>query len=240
MKNTTNILTKSTILIFLALLSVSSRSLQSEIVTLTAQTTAGIVPGEFGPVNPKVRNSKTLRLAAGQTAKILHFYCISNRGSGFGPFAPQGPSVSDAIGLTVTFEDLLVVYTHSTLFGEFANFGAATGSNNNGVAAGYPPEFVGPATIQLTFGSLLESASGGETDARAICTVEVSGTANLSAADGVKLPTVSAVVKANLNGPVEILLESSKDNEKTWEPAEPGVYGETEKQRFFRLRAEPR
>jgi hypothetical protein len=49
-------------------------------------------------------------------------------------------------------------------------------------------------------------------------------------------PSNAVVVPADATGPVEIVLESSKDL-ITWTAAEPGFYGATDQKRFFRVRA---
>lgn len=179
-------------------------------------------------------NSKTIKLADKQVAKILHFYSFdnTNRTSNLGGL----PRVSSAVRLTVTFDELTVRYTHATLFGVVtAGFGQPV--SEQGVAVWQIPQFVGPALIQLTIDN---DVFPGSKDLGAICTVEVVGNAELVNSQGVKPPTTSAVVKADADGPVEIILESSTDMERTWQVAALGVYGTTDKRRFFRLRAERR
>lgn len=49
-------------------------------------------------------------------------------------------------------------------------------------------------------------------------------------------PSNAVVIPADSIGPIEIVLESSKDL-ITWTAAEPGIYGATDQKRFFRVRA---
>lgn len=51
------------------------------------------------------------------------------------------------------------------------------------------------------------------------------------------VPTAAVVIPADASGPVEILLESSEDM-INWNTAQPGLYGTSDPQRFFRVRGE--
>jgi len=213
------------------LIMIGMTNAKADIVTLKAKlsNTTG---------NEVRMNSKTIKLADKQVAKILHFYSFdnTNRTSNLGGL----PRVSSAVRLTVTFDELTVRYTHATLFGVVTS-GFGQPVSEQGVAVWQIPQFVGPALIQLTTDGIAEDfPKPRNTDLGAICTIEVVGNAELVNSQGVKPPTTSAVVKADADGPVEIILESSTDMEKTWQVAALGVYGATDKRRFFRLRAERR
>jgi hypothetical protein len=86
-----------------------------------------------------------------------------------------------------------------------------------------PLAFVGPAAITLnnSYSPLI-----------AICTIQTSpaSAANFTPSSSVVIPNDGA-------GPVTIILESSTDL-INWTPAEPGTYGTTTSNRFFRVRAQ--
>lgn len=85
-----------------------------------------------------------------------------------------------------------------------------------------PAIFAGPATIQLNpYGNF-----------RGICTFQIDRAAPTNST----ISSTSVVIPADNAGPVQIILESSADL-VTWNAAQPGIYGTTNPQRFFRLRA---
>jgi hypothetical protein len=51
------------------------------------------------------------------------------------------------------------------------------------------------------------------------------------------IPNTAVVIPADSSGPVTIILESSVDL-VNWTPAQPGTYGTTSTNRFFRVRAQ--
>ena len=83
------------------------------------------------------------------------------------------------------------------------------------------PIVVGPAKIGFGFGR------GG----RGYAAVKITDTLSAST------PSSAVVIPADAEGPVEIIMESSKDL-ITWTRAEPGTYGASTEKRFFRVRAE--
>src|ERR1019366_6770683 len=88
------------------------------------------------------------------------------------------------------------------------------------------PTCVGPATISLVAtntGTLSYSVSS-------FCTIQTTSSLNFT-------PSSSVVIPNDGGGPVTIILESSTDL-INWVPAEPGTYGTTSSNRFFRVRAQ--
>ena len=87
-----------------------------------------------------------------------------------------------------------------------------------------PPTIVGPATMTLsnTWNPQFPS----------FCTIQTCSASSLSAT-----PSTSVVIPADHGGPVTIILESSTDL-IYWVAANPGTYGTTTSNRFFRVRAE--
>jgi len=96
--------------------------------------------------------------------------------------------------------------------------------SSDGVVANLPT-VVGPATITLSAGNI-NSGSG----LFAFCTIQTTSSLNFT-------PSSSVVVPNDAGGPVTILLESSTDL-ITWTAANPGTYGTTSTNRFFRVRAQ--
>jgi len=164
------------------------------------------------------QKSQKIILAPNQIARILHFYCFT---TARGPFSP-GPRVSDNVVLNVSYQELTIPYSHSTLFG----FNEMV-ENKTGMAVGTIPTLVGPATLELTTNSTAV-ASGTGVGGGAVCTIEVVGTAQL------QQPTDSQVPPDN--GPFQIGLETSTDMENTWQTATLGNYGASDTKRFFRLK----
>ena len=87
-----------------------------------------------------------------------------------------------------------------------------------------PVVFVGPATITLT-----NTSNSGSL---CICTIQTT-----SASTSNFTPSSSVVIPNDNGGPVTIILESSTDL-ITWTAANPGTYGTTSSNRFFRVRAQ--
>lgn len=85
------------------------------------------------------------------------------------------------------------------------------------------PIFVGPATIALSHNS---------TYLVAFCTIQTSPALGSSFT-----PSSSVVIPNDSGGPVTIILESSTDL-VTWTAANPGTYGTSSTNRFFRVRAQ--
>lgn len=94
-----------------------------------------------------------------------------------------------------------------------------SGNSSQNILSSAPPVIAGPATIQLT------------TSGTAICTLQITRQSDWF------VPTSSVVIPADSNGPVTIILESSVDL-LNWIPANPGTYGTTTSNRFFRVRAQ--
>ena len=91
--------------------------------------------------------------------------------------------------------------------------------------SGNLPVIAGPATIQVS----------APYPSSVICTVSITDNAPPKSC----LQTVSStavVIPSDTNGPVTIALESSADM-VTWNAAQPGTYGVTTTNRFFRVRA---
>jgi hypothetical protein len=104
------------------------------------------------------------------------------------------------------------------------SFPAVTNSfviGNSSSFGNYPPVFVGPATITLT--ALYAPSTS-------MCTIETTSASSFT-------PSSSVVIPNDSGGPVTIILESSTDL-INWIAANPGTYGTTSSNRFFRVRAE--
>ena len=102
------------------------------------------------------------------------------------------------------------------------------------------PFVVGPATITLIASAI--SSTGGSAGSpynwtaqdNMICTIET----NLptQCISNQFTPNTGVVIPADSSGPVNIILESSVDL-INWIPSDPGTYGTTTTNRFFRVRA---
>jgi hypothetical protein len=91
----------------------------------------------------------------------------------------------------------------------------------------------GPATITASY---VVRSTLGEGEEKAV-TFKAFASLGISNPGGTPYVSSSAVViPADAGGPVEVILESSVDL-ITWTRAEPGFYGSSTEQRFFRLRA---
>jgi hypothetical protein len=84
---------------------------------------------------------------------------------------------------------------------------------------------VGPATVSLT-------DTNGVNTLLSLCTIQTS-----SASPASFTPSSSVVIPNDNGGPVTIILESSTDL-INWTAANPGAYGTTSSNRFFRVRAQ--
>ncbi len=100
----------------------------------------------------------------------------------------------------------------------------AQGLNNNISLEGSGPIFVGPATITLVATNNFSTSPW--------CTITTSPASGSSFT-----PSGSVVIPNDNGGPVTIILESSTDL-VTWTAANPGTYGTTSSNRFFRIRAQ--
>ncbi|MHC1763594.1 MAG: hypothetical protein AB9869_04700 [Verrucomicrobiia bacterium] len=197
-----------------------STEVPADTVTLRANVT---VSG--GKVERQI-NSKVVKVAPNQVAKIKHFYCFNTDDMEF-----MGESgVDNSIALYVVFDDLTAIYTHDALFGAFGM------GSSSGCAISAMPEVVGPATLQLKLKlrpAIMQFTGG------AICTVEVNGPIDIASevAPNAVTATEDAIVIPENTGPVEIVLESSTNLQETWDTALPGIYGATDRKRFFRIKA---
>ncbi|MEO5804210.1 MAG: hypothetical protein ABIR24_11840 [Verrucomicrobiota bacterium] len=86
------------------------------------------------------------------------------------------------------------------------------------------PVVCGPSTIQLI---------SRNSDGSSISTIQIT---TETPALGSAIPVNTVVIPEDTNGPVTILLESSSDL-VSWTAANPGTYGTTHSNRFFRVRA---
>ena len=89
------------------------------------------------------------------------------------------------------------------------------------------PVIVGPAEIKF------KMAYSGPT-INAVFTYDLQKTTTSSSSPS--LPSNTVVIPTDASGPVEIVMESSKDL-VNWTRAEPGTYGADTPKRFFRIRA---
>lgn len=92
------------------------------------------------------------------------------------------------------------------------------------------PIVSGPATILVT--AIQPSSFGGNDNI--LCTISVAQTTQI--ATNQFIPNTGVVIPADSGGPVTIVLESSVDL-INWIPADPGTYGTSTTNRFFRVRA---
>jgi hypothetical protein len=171
-------------------------------------------------------HSPTIKLGTNQTAKVLHFYCIETNltyYNGFQWTSSPTRSLTDSVKLQVDFGDLAVSYYQTTLNGKtsFSSYQPGAGL----------PALVGPATLELLPGDVPWAVGGGAaigTAGMAICTIDVSGTAEVLPGD--------AVVQLPQSNSVEVKLETSVNTEEAWQPATLGRYDVTDQKRFFRLK----
>lgn len=102
--------------------------------------------------------------------------------------------------------------------------GYDTGSGSRDFYHANLPVIAGPATFQV-------SSSGTGPGAVAVCTLQISRPTSTFT------PINTVVIPDDTNGPVTIILESSADM-VSWVAANPGTYGTTSSNRFFRVRAQ--
>lgn len=95
----------------------------------------------------------------------------------------------------------------------------------NPLSIGASLMIVGPATVTLT-------DTNGVNTLLSLCTIQTSPASGLSFT-----PSSSVVIPNDNGGPVTIILESSTDL-INWTAANPGTYGTTSSNRFFRVRAQ--
>jgi hypothetical protein len=97
------------------------------------------------------------------------------------------------------------------------------------------PVIIGPATITLIAIENLTSQGNVVTGQdNMICTILT--TPENPCSTNLFTPNTGVVIPADSGGPVNIILESSVDL-INWMPADPGTYGTTTSNRFFRVRA---
>ena len=113
-------------------------------------------------------------------------------------------------GLTIQVNSLNFTYTQASL----------NSAGNN------MPIVAGPATIILSAGQNFGSSTS-------MCTIS---TESNQCVTNQFTPNTGVVIPADSGGPVNIILESSVDL-INWIPADPGTYGTTTTNRFFRVRA---
>jgi len=96
--------------------------------------------------------------------------------------------------------------------------------SSSGAVAGLPVLVVGPATITLC------ATNSGVAQTLSFCTIQTTSSYSFT-------PSSSVIIPNDGGGPVTIILESSTDL-INWTAANPGTYGTTSSNRFFRVRAE--
>jgi hypothetical protein len=105
-----------------------------------------------------------------------------------------------------------------------SNVTAYYSGSATGTVADLPITVVGPATISLCS----TNNAGGQM--LSFCTIQTSPSYAL-------MPSCSVVIPNDAGGPVNVILESSTDL-INWTAANPGTYGTTSSNRFFRVRAQ--
>jgi hypothetical protein len=98
------------------------------------------------------------------------------------------------------------------------------------------PYIIGPATLTLTAQARVSSSQGFAATCQdnLICTISTNQPPQCNT--NYFIPNTGVVIPADAAGPVNIILESSVDL-INWIPADPGTYGTTTTNRFFRVRA---
>lgn len=143
------------------------------------------------------------------TARILHLHEFT---SGSGAYSGSGKLIIQVNGLNFNYTE--------------------TAINN----AGNNMPFVnGPATIIIT-SQVSDSITVGSATAQDNVLCTISTTQNSQCNTNQFTPNTGVVIPADSGGPVNIILESSVDL-INWIPADPGTYGTTTTNRFFRVRA---
>lgn len=174
--------------------------------------------------------SAVITLNPGQVAKVIHFHCFEEfKDQSF--TNPSGQTISDLGWLESTINGFSIKYA----FAIDSMFGGGLDFTQNDFSPAGMPVIVGPATIQLNVNLSGDGAvppgspikSGG-----CICTLDVSGQTSITQ----PLQPTEVVVEPDNDGPVEVLIESSIDMKQTWQPTAPGIFGDSDDKRFFRLR----
>ncbi len=93
------------------------------------------------------------------------------------------------------------------------------------------PFIYGPGTVELYLAADCCSSQV----ARNIISLSIDGATPPGGVPVVNIPSNAVVIPADAGGPVRVLLESSTDL-ITWNSAEPGTYGTSTTNRFFRVR----
>ncbi len=153
--------------------------------------------------------SNQIAIQTNVTAQILHLHEFT---SGNGTYAGGGRLIIQVNGLNFN-------YTES----------AINSAGNN------MPFVNGPAIIILT-SQVSVSTTVGSANAQdnMICTISTGP--NIQCNTNLFTPNTGVVIPADSGGPVNIILESSVDL-INWTPADPGTYGTSTTNRFFRVRA---
>ena len=188
--------------------------LRAQNFTITTSATAtSTTPGNISIQT----NSTQIVIPENVTAQILHLH-----ESVSGSATPNG-GFSGAGYLTIQVNNLNFKYTESTI-----------SENNN------QPVITGPALITLIAsadaGVSINNGSTGNALAQdnMICSMRTNQPVQCNT--NYFVPNTGVVIPADSSGPVNIILESSVDL-INWIPADPGTYGTTTSNRFFRVRA---
>jgi len=182
--------------------------LRADTATLAISATASIPAGAY---NGSASNSTQIVIQTNVAVKILHLYESS---------VGNGSSWSGHGNLTIQVNGFNFVYTEASL----------NGAGNN------MPFIIGPATLILTAQAIVSSATGLAATCKdnIICTISTNQSVQCNT--NYFIPNTGVVIPADAGGPVNIILESSVDL-INWIPADPGTYGTTTTNRFFRVRA---
>jgi hypothetical protein len=187
----------------------------ADVVTLKAQVTA-LTTGFTNELR-----SQKLIIGTNQVAHVLHFYSFNTNYV----YSGVGPTTDDLYALNVSYNELSVLYTCGTLFGAYSPSRAGIS-----VLGSSPLTIVGPAVIEViknpALFSNLSTYSGTHIS---VCTVEVSGVANLVTQNNV-------VEVPPDNGPYQISLETATELQDNWQSATLGRYGASDQKRYFRLK----
>jgi hypothetical protein len=188
-----------------------SSHLFGDIITLTTSATTTTATSNS---TTHQTNSTQIVIPANVTARILYLHETTNAfGTASGVIAGFG-------GVTIQVGGVSFSYTESS----FMN-----------ASDGNRPYITGPATINLiayaqcSTGNLSPGGYYWTAQDNMICTIETNQSPQFT-------PNTGVVIPADSNGPVNIILESSVDL-INWIPADPGTYGTTTTNRFFRVRA---
>jgi hypothetical protein len=156
----------------------------------------------------------------------------------------HGTSSSNSTQFDVKTNTLVqILYFNSSTISDGANGGQETGNASlsaqvNGLTFSSinGSTIAGPATIILTANAMAgaTTASPAVSKENAICTYTITQINNNNTNQFT--PNTGVVIPADSGGPVNIILESSVDL-INWIPADPGTYGTTTTNRFFRVRA---